>query len=137
MTATDELRRMLDERGVEYEVEREGKLSEAVLWDGPIGTKHSAFVSNENPDKATGEILYATLFLPPEQAITATLGRGTCRMGMLDTGNEAAYEHYEYIMHCEECHHEFGYVLYNEDGDTWMDERPRYCHNCGRKVVEQ
>lgn len=70
----------------------------------------------------------------PEQAIAATLGRGECEMNVLDTGNEAAYEHYEYIMHCANCHHEFGYVQYNEDGGTWMNEKPRFCPNCGRKV---
>ena len=58
----------------------------------------------------------------------------TCKMDVLDTGNEAAYEHREYIMHCESCHHEFGYVLYNEEGDTWQNEKPRFCPNCGRKV---
>ena len=116
-SATEILRRLLDERGVEYEVQREGKLSESVVWDGPIGTKHSAFVSNENPDRRVGEILYATLFVTPEQAIDATLGRGTCR----DVGR--------YAFVCSECgwasdepHH----VL----GGFW----PSYCPNCGREV---
>ena len=76
MSATDELRRLLDERGVEYEVQREGTPSEAVVWDGPIGTRHSAFVSCKNADRRIGDVLYATLFLTPEQAVEATLGRG-------------------------------------------------------------
>lgn len=66
--------------------------------------------------------------------LNATLGNGECEMDVLDTGNEAAYEHYEYIMHCANCHHEFGYVQYNEDGDTWMDDKPRFCPNCGKAV---
>lgn len=60
----------------------------------------------------------------------------TCRVELIDTGNEAAYEHYEYIAHCHSCHHEFGYVLYNEDGDTWQDELPNFCPNCGARVKE-
>ena len=59
----------------------------------------------------------------------------TCRVELIDTGNEAAYEHYEYIAHCHSCHHEFGYVLYDENGDTWQDELPNFCPNCGAKVV--
>lgn len=118
MSATDELRRLLDERGVEYEVQREGKLSEAVVWDGPIGTKHSAFVSNENLDRRSGEILYATLFVTPEQAIDATLGLGTCEV--------------EYVSdwmgwHCKACD-----MLWQ----GLRDQRPHYCPNCGRKVKE-
>ena len=62
------------------------------------------------------------------------LGRGECEMDVLDTGNEAAYEHYEYIMHCKSCHQEFGYVQYNEDGDTWQDEKPAFCPKCGKAV---
>lgn len=58
----------------------------------------------------------------------------TCKVDVLDTGNEAAYEHYEYIMHCRSCNHEYGYVQYNEDGDTWQDEKPNYCPHCGAKV---
>ena len=60
----------------------------------------------------------------------------TCRVELIDTGNEASYEHYEYIAHCHSCHHEFGYVLYNEDGDTWQDELPNFCPNCGCKVEQ-
>lgn len=64
----------------------------------------------------------------------ATIQRGECEITVLDTGNEAAYEHYEYIMHCENCHHEYGYVQYDEDGGTWMDDLPNHCPNCGKKV---
>ena len=66
--------------------------------------------------------------------LSAAIGAGECEMDVLDTGNEAAYEHYEYIMHCANCHHEFGYVQYNEDGDTWQDEKPAFCPKCGKAV---
>lgn len=59
----------------------------------------------------------------------------TCRMEMTDTGNEAAYEHREHIARCLSCGHEFGYVQFDEAGDTWQDELPRHCPSCGAKVV--
>jgi DNA-directed RNA polymerase subunit RPC12/RpoP len=72
----------------------------------------------------------------PEQAIAATLGRGECKVDVLNTGDCAGYECSEYIMHCNGCGHEFGHVLYNEDGDVWMSEPPNYCPNCGAKIVD-
>jgi len=65
------------------------------------------------------------------------VGAGTCEVEVIDTGNEAAYEHYEYIMHCKHCNHEYGYVQYDEDGDTWMDEPPNFCPNCGAKALSE
>lgn len=143
MTATERLRALLDERGVKYEIQRKGKLSEAVVWDGPIGTRNSAFVSNENPDRRTGEILYATLFVTPEQATDATLGRGTCR-------NVAEPDEYsDRPFTCSECgamgplgngtYHlatsgvtEDGALVFGDSWPVW-----KYCPNCGRKVVEK
>ena len=60
----------------------------------------------------------------------------TCKVDVLNTGDCAGYECSEYIMHCNGCGHEFGYVLYNEDGDVWMSEPPKYCPNCGRRIVD-
>lgn len=128
MSATDELRRMLDERGVE--------------WYEPTAKPNTTWF----PDsfgincrvKPWGEVLQVKRYgLTPKNAIAVTLGGGECEMDVLDTGNEAAYEHYEYIMHCANCHHEFGYVQYNEDGDTWQDEKPNYCPHFGLKVVNR
>lgn len=126
MTATEELRRMLDERGIEHV---DFNMTDKFLTMFGDGEHDGAYTEN------SVDTILTVYGASPAQAIDATLGRGTCRIGMLDTGDTAAYEHYEHIMHCEECHHEFGYVLYNEDGDTWMDERPHYCPNCGREVT--
>lgn len=68
------------------------------------------------------------------EELNAALGGGECGMVMLDAGGKAFYEHREYIMHCVNCHHEFGYVQYDEDGDTWMNDKPRFCPNCGKAV---
>ena len=124
-TATETLRRLLDERGVEWE---KGLPTETIVRE-PIDTLYV-----ERPDGMMH--VYFRSYLTPEQAIDATLGRGTCQVDVLNTGDCAGYECSEYIMHCNACGHEFGHVLYNEDGDVWMSEPPNYCPNCGRRVVE-
>lgn len=70
----------------------------------------------------------------PEQTIATTVGAETCGVDVLNTANCASYECCEYIMHCKHCQHEYGYVQYNEDGDVWMDEPPKFCPNCGRRI---
>lgn len=57
----------------------------------------------------------------PIQAIEATLGRGTCREAKID----------RYWRGCGEC----GYIWEYMYG-IGKCESPRYCPNCGRKVVE-
>lgn len=68
MTATDELRRLLDERGVEHEG---GERS--VRWRDRNGVMMQAF------PLANGELGMDVWSCTPEQAIAATLGAGTCR----------------------------------------------------------
>lgn len=73
MTATDELRRMLDERGVEYEVD-DAKTVRVTRWKA-----YGEWVSFIEYD--TGETRFCTDMrrFTPAQAIAVTLGRGTCR----------------------------------------------------------
>lgn len=59
------------------------------------------------------------------------IGRPTCNMDVMATGERADYECSEHIMRCLNCGAEFGYVLYSEDGDVSMDDKPNYCPNCG------
>lgn len=117
MTATDELRRMLDERGVE--------------WHGDIATywRDADAVESLFADNALDVSLYA---VSPEQAIEATLGRGTCRNLIAHMQGQMP------MLHCEECgctttlnvpSDGAGYI-----GETAMDW-PLYCANCGRRVV--
>ena len=116
MTATDELRRLLDERGVEWRgglptetmVEADGlDLLYVALPDGRV----RAFIRN---------------YLTPEQAIEATLGRGTCRMTRVE--NE------ERIL----C----GWVECSECGPVYppavkaIQDAIRFCPYCGRRVVK-
>ena len=110
MTATDELRRLLDERGVEWM---------PIAWNPKRETFYHTsngvgFCADEYKD---GVKIYTDATITPAQAIDATLGRGTCR----DAGR--------YAFVCSVCgwasdepHH----VL----GGFW----PKYCPNCGRAV---
>ena len=60
----------------------------------------------------------------------------TCHMEAIDTGEQGDYECREHIMHCKYCGAEFGYVLYSEDGDVSMDDKPNFCPECGKRVVD-
>lgn len=69
-SVTEELRAMLDERGVEW---WEGWDKDQTLFDGANGVRWTA-------DYTLGELfLRSVLPITPEQAIEATLGAGTCR----------------------------------------------------------
>ena len=109
MSATYELRRLLDERGVEWRV---GDYpTTCTVWESDGIVWHGLW--------RDGCIELIAWQVTPEQAIDATLGRGTCE----DVGR--------YAFVCSECgwasdepHH----VL----GGFW----PKYCPECGRRVVE-
>ena len=129
MTATDELRRMLDERGVEWETDRSGN---RVMWGRPVDQFHDTMefkaVDNAMPN---GGLNVHICGFTPEQAIEATLGRGTCR-DLAETpkyGDKTRFE-------CSACGYEYSAV--GGFGCDYGDEPDfRYCPNCGREVVEQ
>lgn len=113
MTATDELRRLLDERGVEHiDI---GGMTEFVGLNGRICRAYT------RPEPITVDV--AVIAAQPEQAIAATLGRGTCK-------NKATSLR---TFWCDRCDCAL---------EDWMDvggkliNGLRYCPNCGRKVVE-
>lgn len=104
MTETDELRRMLDERGVEYSCGLQG-----VTFVGDW-----CFVEYDNGKlAATCEHV-----LTPEQAIAATLGRGECEQVLTDC-NDGLLPPFRAF--CSKCGAEWGFT-------------PNYCPNCGRRV---
>lgn len=113
MTATEELRSLLDERGEYYKTS-----GNKTWWGRPIdartGTPIEVFHNQAQPmgeDRLFVELQLAT----PEQAVAATLGPGTCRVEEYeDTG----------IPVCSEC------------GAVQPDDHTvYYCWCCGRKVV--
>lgn len=120
MTATDELRRLLDERGVEWTAPNSCLRDEMTSW-AVGGFYYDAFEVPE-PD---GTFLLTAAHqddLTPEQAVEATLGRGTCRFKWSLARNGWA-DHT-----CSECG-------YRENTDIHVSLGWHYCPNCGRKVV--
>ena len=82
-SATERLRAMLDERGVEH---FDG--TETTLW-GYEPTGESTGVYRFAADETSGGRMQVRMFnLAPEQAIEATLGRGECKdIGRLEEEN--------------------------------------------------
>ena len=125
MTATDELRRLLDERGVEWEACRVPTLRSelaATFWYDRDGNPRSAV---EGADDVPDGMLSVQANLTPEQAIEATLGRGTCHS---DNNPPLLYDDPFRVFRCSECHHKV---------DLRRNPKPNYCPNCGRKVVDE
>lgn len=137
MTATEELRRMLDERDEYYKTS-----GNKTWWGRPIdrqtGKPINVFHYQAQPmgeDRLSVELQLAT----PEQAIAATLGdtdataerrgdAGTCR----DEGDQGDFC-------CSEC----GVRMFTDTSDTYtmiasdgrtIIEHPNFCPNCGRRV---
>ena len=73
-SVTDELRRLLDERGVEYR------------WDNGTATWYVDGVMYNAWGYDNERLTMSVCHLTPAQAIDAALGRGTCRMTEQDDG---------------------------------------------------
>lgn len=105
MTATERLRQLLDERGVE--------------WHGTGSVYGDDFDATESvwKDDALDVTLYG---VSPEHAVEATLGRGTCKVeGSIDYGEFGCWQ-YDLSCGCR--------IL-------WPDsEPPAFCPECGRRV---
>ncbi len=120
MIATERLRQLLDARGVEW---RGGLPTETVV-DAPIDVLYV-----ELPDGVMRAFIRS--YLTPEQAVDATLGRGTCR----DVCNSVS----EFT--CSACGFNCDLTSWISlfDGDEGRHRHhhhgtPHYCPNCGRKV---
>ena len=115
MSATEELRRLLDERGVEFGTNE--TLTDC--WTRWVAGKLRCTATEIN-----GEFAFSVGTSTPEQAIAATLGRGTCKLSRGTSGLMHVT-----TGHCSECGAEV--VKGTKDG-----YRSRYCQWCGAKVVE-
>lgn len=117
MTATDELRCLLDERGVWHQ-----DIVDATLWTGSNGNAYTAAeVYTRGNTKPSTKRLVIRHMATPEQAIAATLGAGTCHI--TDNGPWG----YPYV--CSACGASFDPDVNNGEFN--------YCPNCGRKVVDE
>lgn len=117
MTATETLRQLLGERGVECGWSDE--CNDQTWW---IDSDRIYFAKGEGAQKTL-----MVLNLTPEQAIAATLGRGTCRMELPDLRGPA----YTDVYVCSECGGEVmvGTVM-------GVSDVPKWCPWCGRKVEQ-
>lgn len=120
MTATEELRALLEELGVRW---TDHGCENSLWWKGFDGVRWHA----ENRHCVDGWCVKVEAVITPAQAVEATFGRGECKMQLRDDIRGHAYQDtYE----CSEC----GEQVTRE---TYMGESepPHYCHGCGRKVV--
>lgn len=106
MSGTDELRRLLDELGVEWSDDSSIYGTRRTVWTANGVTYVAAEVSGR---------LKVSGYLTPEQAVEATLGRGTCRQIETEEG----------FIVCSEC-----------GAPQPEDYTVYYCWCCGRKVVD-
>ena len=132
MTATEQLRKLLDERGIGWY----SRTRELQQWNQEQIDFHTAWSVNgarfEAEEDATEKKLHVRsyAYLLPEQAIAATLGRRTCEYAIKDNMNETEGMGDVWI-ECSACHCAFDYYA-----DEWLMNM-HYCPNCGAKVVEQ
>ena len=122
MTLTDELRRMLDERGVEWDELPNEEGGRFTRWKDANGRYVSALDCDE-----TQYFIDFYWGPTPQQAVDATLGRETCHNISPKLGND------EFT--CDECLAR----VYGSGGQwfdaNWKYHKFNYCPNCGREVV--
>lgn len=122
MTATEELRKLLDELGVEWR-EDAWKPARITEWDSKYGTVCAA----TSWETMGHEWLHLCFYsLTPEQAITATLGSGTC---------QNVHRHQAYGFECSVCRWD-AYEPNDYGNDVRFDDF-NYCPYCGCEVVNQ
>ena len=134
MTATEELRRLLDERGVEYEmddtqVDGNGTMYRVTYVKEGYGR---TWVYEEPPE--CGLLVSYDHDLGAEDAIAATLGAGTCKDVCSGTSEFT----------CSACGFNCDLTSWISlfDGDDGRHRHhhygtPHYCPNCGRRVVDE
>ena len=118
--ATERLRAMLDERGVEWTEPNNMARSHTTYWTAGF-LRCGAVEFNDG----MVSIASSSDDITPEQAIEATLGRGECRVVCSREYIECKVDFFE----CSEC----GWSGAIDDMKA-LCEYPRYCPNCGRKV---
>ena len=121
-STTDILRQLLDERGVEWGDRFAGEpQSSYTRYEVDSGMSVTAW-----EDTFTGKLGLSVEIdyrLTPEQAVEATLGRGTCHIEPFEMERDTGYFD---TMQCE-C----GHVADVADWAAW-----RFCPRRGREVVE-
>lgn len=115
MSVTDELPRLLDERGVEYTVVHG---YQEYIWEfGESGIARASRIGTK------GLVQMIVTGMTPAQAIAATLGRGTCQMEYAERPTKGTLDAMG-VYFCSEC-----------GSPTYNDCMPRYCIYCGAEVT--
>lgn len=114
ISATDKLRSMLDDRGIEWDELKSYDGGKLTRWRDSMGRFVTAY------DEGMVPFFDDFYWQPtPEQAINATLGRGTCRRVLYKpTG----------VLVCSECGRGIPKQL---DKYCYLN----YCPSCGRRIV--
>lgn len=128
MTATDELRKLLDEHGVEHEDSHEVTVAgvhewDVTIWLGVAGVRYLA-VSCDDCDGKEGCVYLYGAYLTPKQAIAATLRSGKCEL--IEHGSLANWPDMV-CWSCSAC----GFGWHHSRNDKQFS----YCPNCGAKAV--
>ena len=142
MTATDELRAMLDERGVEWE----GKDGQ-VRWEQDGFAVIAAHAWPRNVE--SGHLVVHLCYPTPTQAIEATVGR-TCRFTLEPDRDEVERRRKLYEENpgglfpcdmpqaawtCSECGAQYR-VRRDGNGHAMFYDWINHCPNCGAKVIK-
>lgn len=115
-SATERLRELLDERGVEW-ADQFGPFPVTAYK-----THYVVWIAKEYTD---GLLSIETRPVTPEQAIAATLGGGECKLHECE-GSFSATNRPVWRCDCG------AFMTQYTDATTY--HKPRFCPNCGRKV---
>jgi hypothetical protein len=134
MSATDELRKLLDERGVKY-IDNDDERDEiaeplTTTWEYIQCGYEMVVTATEACDVENKPYLDMDFhhYFTPEQAIAATLGNGTCHMEQIP---ECRYDDIE----CNECGICLWGFFMDKPGEG-VCSKPNYCPYCGRAVEQ-
>lgn len=115
-TLRPELHKALKDAGIDFWVAQG-----LTFWDCKDGRECVAY--GYQSDGVLKLAIKVVGFTDPEQAIAATLGRGTCQLKPWEMERDTGF--YD----CMEC--ACGYVADVADWAEW-----HFCPNCGRRIVE-
>lgn len=117
--AIDELRRMLDERGIEHD-----DYDPDPRYSGPTSDRKTEWDGASFREWPNGTIRFGAKGTTPAQAIAATVGAGTCHIETTESWLPAERYH-----RCKSCGAFFAVL------NASHDIPPRVCPNCSRRVV--
>jgi hypothetical protein len=123
-SSTKIVRRLLDERGVEWTVPDESWNQDSITYWKVGSIKWVAF---ESENDTLWLNCNSVIDLIPAQAIAATLGAGTCWLHDCD-GSFSSVSRPVWRCDCG------AFMTQYTDATTY--HKPRFCPNCGQKVVD-